>query len=32
VPMTIIAAAAFDAFDETRPLSRLLGQGPQEAR
>jgi AI-2 transport protein TqsA len=30
VPMTIIAAAAFDAFDETRPLARLLGQGPAD--
>jgi predicted PurR-regulated permease PerM len=28
VPMTIVAAAAFDAFPESRPLARLLGQGP----
>ena len=29
VPMTIIAAAAFDGFAETRPLARLLGEGPK---
>jgi predicted PurR-regulated permease PerM len=29
VPATIIAAATFDAFPETRPLARLLGEGRQ---
>jgi AI-2 transport protein TqsA len=31
VPLTIVVAAVCDAFPETRPLSRLLGQGPVDA-
>jgi AI-2 transport protein TqsA len=32
VPMTIIAAAVADTFPASRPLGRLLGSGPREAR